>query len=134
MRRYHFILTTRLIILNYFIVPSLQFTATSLRVHSKNDNMTIRKFIGSKSYPSSMSIITTVFQSLPSDDSNIDATRNDLIAMLENDLLLIGALEERNKAQLDSFVNEQDQWESMEEEERDFLSQKDDILSRLDQL
>jgi len=77
-----------------------------------------------------MSIITTVFQSLPSDDSNIDATRNDLIAMLENDLLLIGALEERNKAQLDSFVNEQDQWESMEEEERDFLSQKDDILCK----
>ena len=40
---------------------------------------------------------------------------------------LIEALEERNAAQLDSFVDEQDQWDSMDEADRQLLLQKDQI-------
>eukprot|EP00522_Entomoneis_paludosa_P008203 CAMPEP_0172454870 /NCGR_PEP_ID=MMETSP1065-20121228/11731_1 /TAXON_ID=265537 /ORGANISM="Amphiprora paludosa, Strain CCMP125" /LENGTH=105 /DNA_ID=CAMNT_0013207275 /DNA_START=287 /DNA_END=601 /DNA_ORIENTATION=- len=46
----------------------------------------------------------------------------------------IEALEERNKAQLESFVDEQDQWESMEAEERELLSSKPEVEKRMDQL
>ena len=45
---------------------------------------------------------------------------------------LIEALEERNKSQLESFVDEQDQWESLEEEERQLLLQKDEITQRME--
>lgn len=53
---------------------------------------------------------------------------------LQNQLSLIEALEERNKSQLESFVDEQDQWDSMEEEERELLLQKDAIVERMGKL
>jgi len=51
---------------------------------------------------------------------------------LQNQWTYIEALEERNKAQVDSFVDEQDQWDSMDEEDRALLQSKDDILKSLD--
>lgn len=51
---------------------------------------------------------------------------------LQNQLALIEALEERNKAQLESFIDEQDQWDSMEDEDRHFLQQKDEIVQRME--
>lgn len=56
------------------------------------------------------------------------------IERLQNQLTLIGAIEERNRAQLGSFVDEQDQWDSLDEEEREFLSSKDSIVTRMEQL
>ena len=53
---------------------------------------------------------------------------------LQQQLTYIEALEERNKAQLDSFVDAQDQWDSMEEEERRLLRSKADIEKRLEQM
>ncbi len=53
---------------------------------------------------------------------------------LQQQLTYIEALEERNKAQLDSFVDAQDQWDSMEEEERQLLQSKTDIERRLEQM
>jgi len=53
---------------------------------------------------------------------------------LQNQLSLIEALESRNASQLESFVDEQDQWESMEPEERQLLTSKLDILERLETL
>ena len=53
---------------------------------------------------------------------------------LQQQLTYIEALEERNKAQLDSFVDEQDQWDSMEEEERQLLQSKSNIEKRLEQM
>ena len=53
---------------------------------------------------------------------------------LENDLVLIEAIEERNKAQMDSFIDKKDQWDSMEESERELLRNKDAILKRLEEL
>lgn len=42
--------------------------------------------------------------------------------------------QERNKAQLESFVDEQDQWESLEEYERELLMSKDSILQKMEGL
>ena len=53
---------------------------------------------------------------------------------LQNKLALIEALEERNKAQLDSFVDEEDQWDSMEEEDQQLLQQKDELTQRMEDL
>lgn len=53
---------------------------------------------------------------------------------LQNQLTFIEALEERNKAQLDSFVDEQDQWDSLEEEERILLSSKDSVIQKMEDL
>ncbi len=53
---------------------------------------------------------------------------------LQLTLTTIEALEARNESQLESFVDEQDQWESMEEEERVLLQSKDKIVQRLDTL
>ena len=44
----------------------------------------------------------------------------------------IEAMEERNKAQLDSFIDENDQLESMDPEERELLQLKDTIVERMD--
>ena len=56
----------------------------------------------------------------------------DEIELLRQQLTCIEALEERNKAQIDSFVNEQEQWDSMEEDERQLLRSKSDIEERLE--
>ena len=53
---------------------------------------------------------------------------------LKYQISLIEALEERNKAQLDSFVDEQDQWESLEEHERELLSSKRRLEDRMEEL
>lgn len=53
---------------------------------------------------------------------------------LQQTLATIEALEERNKAQLDSFVDEKDQWNSMEEFERELLDSKDDIVERMEKI
>ncbi len=79
----------------------------------------------------------TLYRSLhlPATDGNeADGDERDLIESLQQKLTYIQALEERNKAQLDSFVDEEDQWESMEEFERELLSSKEDIEKQLDEL
>ena len=53
---------------------------------------------------------------------------------LNEQLTLIEALEARNEAQLDSFVDKQDQWESMEDQEKDLLQSKDALLQRVELL
>ncbi|KAG7339292.1 peptide deformylase [Nitzschia inconspicua] len=55
---------------------------------------------------------------------NTSPTPDDLRAQLS----YIEALEERNKAQLDSFLDEQDQWDSLEPFEQELLLQKESIL------
>jgi hypothetical protein len=56
------------------------------------------------------------------------------IERLQQQLNFIEAIEERNKAQIDSFVDEQDQWDSMEEYERQLLQSKVEVEKRLEQL
>ena len=42
--------------------------------------------------------------------------------------------QERNKAQIESFVDEEDQWQSLEEEERDLLNSKHSITQKMEEL
>lgn len=80
-----------------------------------------------------------VRKSSSSDDTDNDGKElpdeiTEEIEKLQQQLTYIEALEERNKAQLDSFVDEQDQWDSMEEDERQLLLRKVDIQTRLEQM
>ena len=69
-----------------------------------------------------------------------DSTENDGEAIqqelerLQDQLSIIEALEERNKAQLESFIDEEDQWNSMEEEEREILKSKDSVIEQMELL
>lgn len=71
-----------------------------------------------------------------SDESNDgDAIKNGVeeeLEMLQQKLNLIEALEERNKAQLDSFVDEEDQWDSLEDYEKELLESKAEVLERME--
>ena len=40
--------------------------------------------------------------------------------------------QERNKAQLESFVDKDDQWNSLEEEERELLSSKAEVVREME--
>ena len=71
---------------------------------------------------------------LSATEGNDEDKDEDSVESLQQKLTYIQALEERNKAQLDSFVDEEDQWESMEEWERELLSSKEDIEKQLDDL
>jgi len=70
---------------------------------------------------------------LQEDDQPNNAIEEELNHM-QNTLSAIEALEERNKAQLDSFVDEEDQWDSLEEYERELLQSKEAIVQRMDQM
>lgn len=56
------------------------------------------------------------------------------LAILENDLVFVEAIEERNKAQIESFVDEQDQWDSMTEWEQNLLLNKESHIKRIEEL
>ena len=56
------------------------------------------------------------------------------LEQLQYQLELIEALEIRNESQLDSFVDKQDQWDSLEEEERILLQSKPTIEKRMEVL
>lgn len=53
---------------------------------------------------------------------------------LQEKLHLIEALKARNEAQIDSFVDAQDQWESLEPEERELLQQEEALTHRVDEI
>ena len=53
---------------------------------------------------------------------------------IQDQLNLIEAIEARNRAQLDSFVDEDDQWNSMDEEEQIFLKSKDTLVKKMELL
>ena len=53
---------------------------------------------------------------------------------LQYQLSLIEALEERNRAQLDSFVDAQDQWDSLSSDEQELLTSKTALEARLEEL
>ena len=53
---------------------------------------------------------------------------------LQQKLHYIEALEERNKSQLQSFIDEEDQWNALEEDERELLLSKKDIEKKMEVL
>ena len=67
-------------------------------------------------------------------NDNIDSNNDGRKQELQNQLDWISAIEERNAAQIDSFIDEQDQWDSMEEWERELLTEKRNIQKQFDEL
>jgi hypothetical protein len=67
------------------------------------------------------------------DEGGSSAVETEL-GQLKDQLSLIEALEARNEAQLDSFIDEEDQWNSLEEEERNLLEAKVSIIQRMELL
>jgi hypothetical protein len=65
---------------------------------------------------------------------NPDPKNDDDLERLQHQMALIEALEARNQAQFDSFVDEQDQWDSLEPDERELLNCKADVQERVDRL
>jgi hypothetical protein len=51
---------------------------------------------------------------------------------LQQQLSWIEALEARNEAQLDSFIDKKDQWNSLEEEEKILLESKESIVQEME--
>ena len=94
--------------------------------------------------PVQISLTSTKFSSanklvgLRDNLSNLDVSSENFndktIEELENDLTLIEAIEERNKAQIYSFIDEQDQWDSMDKSEQELLISKELVLRRLKEL
>eukprot|EP00565_Helicotheca_tamesis_P001696 CAMPEP_0185740798 /NCGR_PEP_ID=MMETSP1171-20130828/38612_1 /TAXON_ID=374046 /ORGANISM="Helicotheca tamensis, Strain CCMP826" /LENGTH=165 /DNA_ID=CAMNT_0028412723 /DNA_START=131 /DNA_END=628 /DNA_ORIENTATION=+ len=70
----------------------------------------------------------------PNDQKEEKSSIEEEMERLQQTLASIEALEERNKAQLDSFIDEEDQWESMEEFERDLLNSKEEIVERMEKI
>ena len=106
---------------------------------ASNNSVKFSRFL----YPSTRSTINRNFiiHGSNHDDSTDGACKDDPpntisqeIEMLQQQLTYIEALEERNRAQIDSFIDEQHQWESMEEDERQLLRSKDDIKDRMEQM
>lgn len=58
----------------------------------------------------------------------------DELERLQSTMASIEALEERNKAQLESFVDEEDQWESLEDFERELLESKPRVVKEMEQI
>jgi hypothetical protein len=56
------------------------------------------------------------------------------IQRLQEILDSIEAIEERNKAQLESFVDEQDQWDSMDDFEKELLESKEEVLEQMEKM
>ena len=95
------------------------------------------------SFSSSTSTSTTLLSSSVENNGNDNENENEsnktedneiLISSLQNTLCSIEALEERNTAQMQSFIDEKDQWESLELYEQELLSSKEEILKRLSEL
>jgi hypothetical protein len=78
---------------------------------------------------------TRVF-SVGSDDeaekSTPKTTVEEELERLQQQLSWIEALEARNEAQLDSFIDKKDQWDSLEEEEKMLLESKESIVQEME--
>ena len=133
------------------LVPEFAFSftgglTTALTHHQYNKRYVV---VSSTSFVSPSNIIIQegfenqcfrLFLSHVNDDDNNGRVRSPSAAVeeelenLKNQLTLIEALEARNESQIDSFVDEEDQWNSMEEEDRTLLQSKDSILERMELL
>mmetsp|Transcript_21796 Transcript_21796/g.32192 ORF Transcript_21796/g.32192 Transcript_21796/m.32192 type:complete len:131 (+) Transcript_21796:231-623(+) len=84
-------------------------------------------------------IMTTTRTATIDDEGEEEVRAEDMddeteLAILQNDVVWIEAIEERNKAQLESFNNEQDQWDSMTDWEQDLLTNKESHMKRIEVL
>jgi hypothetical protein len=72
-----------------------------------------------------------------SDSSSSNSSTNSIeeeLNRLQGRLNSIEALESRNEAQLDSFMDKEDQWNSMDDAERELLESKQETLDLLEKM
>merc|ERR1712232_470549 len=91
-----------------------------------------------------MGPITSQLLLIPSDDHEDTIRTNEhdddkspveiRLEKLQEQLALIEALEARNLSQIDSFVDEEHQWDSMEPEERALLESKSSVENQMELL
>jgi len=67
------------------------------------------------------------------ENTSIKSNKEEMETLTER-LYLIQAIELRNEAQLGSFIDEQHQWESLEEDERRLLLEKNDLMKRFEEI
>ena len=70
----------------------------------------------------------------PNDDAPSCDSLEDELEYLQQQLTLIEALKARNEAQLDSFVDEREQWESLEPGEQALLHSEEPLAERIDEI
>lgn len=125
------------------VVPVGAAAFCSLNTLAGNTQRKIQRQIYSCSeyFVARSTVVPTSPRSLPflfsstdgSNENNGESESPDRLS-LEDTLVWIEALEERNKAQLMSFIDEEDQWESLQDWERELLLSKEKILRQLDEL
>jgi hypothetical protein len=77
--------------------------------------------------------LSSLFSSESGDDEVPKSSSIEIeLESLQHNFSLIEALEARNEAQLDSFVDKEDQWNSLEEEERILLESKELLVQRME--
>lgn len=133
----------------YFLSSTLAPTTTrAVRRISNNHHYQSWTRWGSTLFPSSSSSAAATVGSSQDDMGGSSSSSSDEgekdpkeknpieveLEQLQYQLELIEALEIRNESQLDSFVDKQDQWDSLEEEERILLQSKPTIEKRMEVL
>jgi hypothetical protein len=77
--------------------------------------------------------LSSLFSSESGDDEVPKSSSIEVeLELLQQDFTLIEALEARNEAQLDSFVDKEDQWNSLDQEERILLESKEFLVQRME--
>lgn len=86
-------------------------------------------------------VLFTRRRPLESSEDDTASERHDSAQQLETqemalqaDLHYIEAIEQRNEAQLMSFIDEKHQWESQSQEDRDMLLSKNEVVAKLDEV
>ena len=115
------------------IVLAIVLVITTLTCFPSAAAFVQRSYLSLTCHPNSSLPTTGLFAS-ENGEADLGDKNIPLVDQLQDKLVYIQALEERNKAQIDSFIDEEHQWESMEEYERELLSSKDDIEKQLKEL
>ena len=126
----------------YYVVYSLIFSTVigfTVQTHSKNINARSRNHpIIGNAQPSFLTLHTASdgsdVASEGQEEGGIENGVEEEIQRLQEILDSIEAIEERNKAQLDSFVDEQDQWDSMDDFEKELLESKEAVLEQMEKM
>jgi len=110
-------------------LPTVQLLSLSLPKSTRTSSST-----SSSSFPTRIDQDDDESLSSSSSSSSSSSPLERELNELQERYTWIEALEERNKAQLDSFIDEEHQWESLDIEERSLLESKPKIEARMELL
>ena len=108
--------------------------ARCLTVSTKSRVLTHRPFVKNRNRQGLFANTNQSSESDANDDFKEKTSLEEELDRLQQTLTSIEALEERNKAQLDSFIDEEDQWNSLEDFERELLRSKKEVTERMEKM